>query len=187
MTKILTLAAAEAAFRESISTANDITVDRCDTVTLKNGGKFLDIDLGGDGVGNPTRRLYLRNSRVRKMTDDGMFIGTPKKDRNVRTYRLYVADTATTLAAAMAQHDQSVVDAKQAKIDAKVAAKAEAKRIADEAKAAVAAALAAEKAAAESTETIVTEGLESAEPVATGAEVESDETVTEVERVSEDA
>jgi hypothetical protein len=90
MTK-LTIATATAKIVEVLGSANEVTIVSTDAVDIRDGSKYLGkkitVVLEGAGVGDPTRRYYLRNTRMKKITEGGeIFAKAPKKARGTNQY-----------------------------------------------------------------------------------------------------
>lgn len=95
ITKISTLAGVLALVSTAIVSQNDITVvsAEIEKVTGKDApkGSRVKLILSGDGVGDATRRYFLReNSAFSTLIEDaGVFMFAPKKERGTDTYILY--------------------------------------------------------------------------------------------------
>jgi hypothetical protein len=95
MTK-LTIATATAKIVEVLGSANEVTIVSTDAIDIRDGGRYLgkkiQVVLEGAGVGDPTRRYYLRNTRMKKITEGGeIFAKAPKKARGVNQYLIEFA------------------------------------------------------------------------------------------------
>ena len=131
--KVRTLAEVQARVLELIAAQNEITVVSSEIVEIKGKGKRVELILSGAGVGDPTRRYFLREnsafaSGVAKT--EGLIMHAPKKARGAATYQLNFGlnEAATTYEAPApekpAKVKLSAEEAKARRIAGKQAAKA---------------------------------------------------------------
>lgn len=93
--RITTLAGALALVGTAIASQNDITVVSNEIERIKGEGapkgSRVHLVLSGAGVGDPTRRYFLRNNSAFSslIEEVGLFMGSPKKARGDDNYHLY--------------------------------------------------------------------------------------------------
>lgn len=174
---------------EAIAKQNDITVVSAEVVEVKfdgKRGKRLELVLTGAGVGDATRRYFLRENSAfaSGLIEAGITSHYPKKDRGSNNYMTHfgINEGAVTFEAPAPAKPEKVLlseDEKKARRAAgKAAAKAarEAAKAEAEANAPVEPATIDESASDVNAETTI---LESAEPVVISADTDSDQS-TEV-------
>lgn len=94
-TRITTLAGALALVGTAIASQNDITVvsNEIEKITGEGApkGSRVHLVLSGAGVGDPTRRYFLRNNSAfaSLIESVGLFMGSPKKARGDDNYHLF--------------------------------------------------------------------------------------------------
>ena len=93
-TRITTLTGALALVGTAIASQNDITVVSNEIEKLPAGapkGSRVHLVLSGAGVGDPTRRYFLRNNSAfaSLIESVGLYMGSPKKARGDDNYHLF--------------------------------------------------------------------------------------------------
>jgi len=120
----------------------DVTIRDTEVVTTKS-GKVLVVNMTGAGVmGSPTRRFYLRDTRLPKIEDAGINVYAPKKLRKTDFYSLEFALSATALEVRKterAERDQAARDATSMRLKESATLKRQAKSAEKAAKKAAAA------------------------------------------------